>query len=108
MMAGSPMSSRTAKAAARLPTWCERAVSRPILVIASRNSSRSSALSIAAALAPISCTSCSASVPIFSSARAQFSAVCPPMVGNSAKPPGTARRSAAMILATISGKIGST
>ena len=63
------------------PTWWERGVARPIFVMASRNSSRSSALSMAAAVAPISSTSCSFSVPIFSRARAQFSAVWPPMVG---------------------------
>ena len=39
---------------------------------------------------------------------AVLSAVCPPIVGNSAKPPGTTLRSLAMILATISGVIGST
>ena len=41
------------------------------------------------------------------SESAQLSAVCPPMVGNSAKPPGTTLRSFSMILATISGVIGS-
>ena len=108
MMAGRPMSSRQASAAASEPTWWERGVARPILVMASRNSSRSSALSMAAAVAPMSSTSCSFSVPMRSRASAQFSAVCPPMVGNSAKPPGTAWRSAAMILATMSGVMGST
>ena len=108
MMAGRPMSSMQASASDSEPTWWERGVSRPILVMASRKSSRSSALSMAAAVAPISSTSCSFSVPIFSSARAQFNAVCPPIVGSSAKPPGTARRSAAMIFATISGVMGST
>ena len=41
------------------------------------------------------------------SESAQLSAVCPPMVGNSAKPPGTTFRSFSMILATSSGVIGS-
>ena len=35
---------------------------------------------------------------------AQLSAVCPPMVGSSAKPPGRTCRSFSMILATISGR----
>ncbi len=47
------------------------------------------------------------SVPCLRSDSAQFSAVCPPMVGSSAKPPGTTWRSFSMILATISGVIGS-
>ena len=67
-----------------------RGVSRPILVIASRNSSRSSALSMASAVAPIISTSSRSSTPMFLSDRAQLSAVWPPMVGSSAKPPGTA------------------
>ena len=83
-------------------------MARPIRVIASRNSSRSSALSIASAVAPIISTSYLSRTPIFLRLNAQFSAVCPPMVGSSANPPGTAQRSLAMILATISGVIGST
>ena len=108
MIAGRPTSSSTASAADSVFTWCERGVERPILVIASRNFSRSSALSIASAVAPIISTSNSFSVPIFCSDRAQLSAVWPPIVGSSAKPPGTAYRSLAMILATTSGVIGST
>ena len=92
----------------RRPTASSRdasaASSRPIFVIASRNRSRSSALSIASAVAPIISTSYSSSTPIFLSDSAQFSAVWPPIVGSSAKPPGTAWRSAAMILATTSGR----
>ncbi len=77
-------------------------VSRPILFIASRNNSRSSALSIASAVAPIMVTPYFSSTPIRRSDRAQFSAVWPPMVGSSAS-----GRSFSMILATISGVIGS-
>ncbi len=87
--------------------WCERGVASPILVIASRNSFLSSALSMASAVAPIMVTSYFSSVPILRSDSAVLSAVCPPMVGNSAKPPGRTWRSLAMILATISGVIGS-
>src|SRR4029434_1320421 len=74
--------------------------------MASRNSWRSSALSMASAVAPIISTSNLSSVPWRRSDSAQFSAVCPPMVGNSAKPPGMTLRSFSMILATISAAIG--
>ena len=79
----------------------------PILVIASRNSARSSALSIASAVAPIISTSYFSSVPIRRSESAQLSAVCPPIVGSSAKPPGMTLRSISMMRVTISGVIGS-
>ncbi len=39
--------------------------------------------------------------------NAQLSAVCPPMVGSSANPPGRTLRSFSMIRVTISGVIGS-
>ncbi len=52
-------------------------------------------------------TSNFSSTPILRSDSAVLSAVCPPMVGNSAKPPGRTWRSFSMILATISGVIGS-
>ena len=78
-------------------------VSRPIFAIASRKSWRSSALSIASAVAPIISTPNLSSTPIFLSDSAVLSAVCPPIVGRSAS-----GRSFSMILATISGVIGST
>ena len=81
----------------------ERGLSRPILSIARRNFIRSSALSIASASAPIICTPYFASVPSLNRASAVLSAVCPPIVGRTAS-----GRSLAMILATISGVIGST
>jgi hypothetical protein len=102
-MAGRPMSSSALSASAKLSTWCDLGVSRPMRVIASRKSSRSSALSMASAVAPIISTPNFSSTPIFFSARAQLSAVWPPMVGSSAS-----GRSFSMILATISGVIGST
>ncbi len=80
----------------------ERGVSSPIFFIASRKSSRSSALSMASAVAPIISTLYLSSTPILRSDSAVFSAVWPPMVGSSAS-----GRSLAMILATISGVIGS-
>ena len=70
--------------------------------MASRKSWRSSALSMASALAPIISTPNFSSTPSFSSASAVLSAVWPPMVGSSAS-----GRSFSMILATISGVIGS-
>ena len=63
MIAGKPISSSARSASGRFLTWRERGVSRPILVIASRNRSRSSALSIASAVAPIISTSNFSSVP---------------------------------------------
>ena len=102
MIAGSPMSSSASSACTSVLTWCERGVSRPIFVIASRNSSRSSALSMASAVAPIIWTLNFSSVPILRKDSAQLSAVCPPMVGKSAS-----GRSFSMILATISGVTGS-
>ena len=59
-------------------------------------------MSMASALAPIISTPNLASTPALSSASAVLSAVCPPMVGSSAS-----GRSRSMILATISGVIGS-
>jgi hypothetical protein len=76
--------------------------SSPIRSIASRNSLRSSAISMASRLAPIISTPNFASTPISSSASEVFRPVCPPMVGNSAS-----GRSFSMILATTSGVIGS-
>ena len=107
MIAGSPISSSALSASGSVLTCCERGVSRPIRFIASRKRSRSSALSMASAVAPIILTSSLSSTPMRRSDSAVLSAVCPPMVGNSANPPGTAWRSFSMILATISGVIGS-
>ena len=70
--------------------------------MASRNSRRSSALSIASALAPISSTLYFFSRPSRCSAIAVLSAVWPPMVGRMAS-----GLSFSMILATMSGVIGS-
>ena len=100
--AGSPITSSAASASASEWASSERGVSSPMRAIASRNSSRSSALSMASALAPIISTPNFSSTPILRSDRAQFSAVWPPMVGSSAS-----GRSFSMIIATISGVIGS-
>ena len=76
--------------------------SKPMRSIASRNSLRSSAISIAPRLAPIISTPNFSKTPISSSANDVFSPVCPPMVGKRAS-----GRSFSMILATTSGVIGS-
>ncbi len=62
----------------------ERALPRPIRVIAALNFSRSSALSMASRDAPISSTPYFSSTPWRARSSAQLSAVCPPMVGSSA------------------------
>ena len=79
-----------------------RGLSMPIFAMASRNFSRSSALSITSALAPISSQPYFCKTPAASSFIAVLSAVCPPMVGSTAS-----GRSLAMTFSTISGVIGS-
>src|SRR6266511_128058 len=106
MMAGRPISSTAASALISVLTCFERGVSSPMRCIASRKSSRSSALSMAWAVAPIMVTSKRASTPIRLSDNAVLSAVCPPMVGSSPNPPAMTWRSFSMILATIYGVIG--
>jgi len=108
MMAGRPISSSAASALISVLTCLERGVSSPMRCIASRKSSRSSAMSMACAVAPIIVTSKRDNTPIRLSDSAVLSAVCPPMVGSRPNPPGTTWRSFSMILATISGVIGST
>ncbi len=103
MMAGRPTTSRPSLASSRVWATRERGLSSPIASMALRNFCRSSALSITSARAPIISTPNLASTPERSSASAVFSAVWPPMVGSRAS-----GRSFSMILATISGVIGST
>ena len=102
MMAGRPTCSIALIASSRLCTTSLLGQSSPILVMASRNSSRSSALSIASALAPISSTLNFLSRPSRCSAIAVLSAVWPPMVGRTAS-----GFSFSMMRATMSGVIGS-
>ncbi len=71
-------------------------------VIAALNFSRSSALSIAFLVAPISSTSNRVRMPSRARSSAQLSAVWPPIVGSSAS-----GRSFSMIFATIVQVIGS-
>ena len=80
----------------------ERAEPRPILVIASLNFRRSSALSMASGVAPISSTLYLSSTPLRHRSSAQLSAVWPPMVGRIAS-----GFSLAMIFSTVCQVIGS-
>ena len=102
MMAGRPTKARPSRASSMLWAALDLGLSRPSLSMASRNFWRSSALSMTSALAPIISTPYLARVPSASRARAVFRAVWPPMVGSRAS-----GRSFSMILATISGVIGS-
>ena len=77
----------------RVRTITERGTRRPTDAIACPNASRSSAVWIALAEAPISSISSSASTPARSSSIARLSAVWPPSVGSSAS--GRSRRSTA-------------
>ncbi len=103
IIAGRPVSSSTSQASSIEWAMRPRALSSPILVIASWNSSRSSALSIDSRLAPISSTPWASSTPILASDSAVFRPVCPPIVGRIAS-----GFSFSMILATSSGVTGST
>ena len=102
-IAGKSTTSNAAHAPSKLWAMPALGVSRPILIIASRNRLRSSAILMASGLAPISSTLNSSKVPSSYSAMAVFNAVWPPMVGKMAS-----GRSLAIILRTISGVIGST
>ena len=75
---------------------------RPMAAMAARNSSRLSAFLMAGMVAPMWSTLYFSSTPISARARAVFSAVWPPRVGNSAS-----GRSFSMILATVPGSMGS-
>ena len=80
----------------------ERGDSRPISLMALRNSSRSSAMSMASREAPIISTPYFSSTPSRTRSSAVFSAVWPPMVGSSAS-----GRSFSMMRATVRQLIGS-
>ena len=85
----SPPSATRASSGVR--TITERGTRRPTEAIASPKASRSSAVWIALAEAPINSISSSARTPACSSSIARLSAVCPPSVGSSAS--GRSRRS---------------
>ena len=102
MMHGKPMVSSAARASSMSWAISERVVASPISAIAVRKRSRSSAMSIASGVAPIISTPWLSSTPSRSRSSAQFSAVCPPIVGRIA--PG---RSRSMIRSTTRQSIGS-
>ena len=103
MMAGSPMSSSAVSAWGSVLIWCERGVSRPIL-----RHRLAEALAVLGLVDGVGGGADHLDVeflrarPSCASDSAQLSAVWPPMVGSSAS-----GRSFSMILATISGVIGS-
>ena len=99
---GRPISASDRRASSSVWATRERAVARPQLFIAARNRSRSSALRMTSALAPIISTLYSSSTPVSYSSSATFSAVWPPRVGRTA-----VGRSFLMILATASAVTGS-
>ena len=86
-----------------LCAMAERGVASPIRFMARSKRSRSSALSMASWLAPISSTPNRSSTPSRTRSSAQFRAVCPPMVGSRAS-----GRSFSMMLATVRHSTGST
>ena len=102
MMQGKPSRPCTCSASSKLWAMAERGVSKPMRVMASMKRSRSSALSMASWLAPMSSTPAACSTPSRTKSKAQLRAVWPPMVGNSAS-----GRSASMMLATVRHSTGS-
>lgn len=104
---GKPTVFWTAQASSSVCAMPERAEPRPMRVIASLNFRRSSALSMASGVAPMSSTPYLASTPWRQRSSAQLSAVWPPMVGRMAKPPAVCGRSLAMIFSTVCQVMGS-
>ena len=107
-MAGRPTLPRAASPSSCEATIVERAHSMPIFRIASRKSSRSSALRITSDRAPRSSMSREARYPLSARERATFSATWPPMVGRTAyDSPGCSRSSFSMTARTEGGVTGS-
>ena len=103
MMTGRPIRSTTAIASSSVWAMPLTGTARPISIIACLNLSRSSAVAIASALAPIiSGVPGTPMRPRSNSAMAMLSPVWPPSVGSTAS-----GRSRSMILATTSGVSGS-
>ena len=102
-IAGKPMSSMIARACSTELTITERGQSRPIRAIACLNSSRSSAISMVATVAPSSSTPCFSRIPALLAAIARLRPVWPPSVGRIAS-----TFSAARILSSTSTVSGST
>ena len=102
MITGRPTRSTTSIASARSCAMPDAGTRRPISCIAILNCSRSSAVVMASAFAPISSTPYSSSTPASTRPIARFSAVWPPSVGSSAS-----GRSRSMIRVRISTSSGS-
>ena len=103
MMTGRPISAAIVRASSSVWAMPERGTSRPISIIASLNRSRSSAVAIASALAPIiSGVPGTPMRPCSYSAIATLRPVWPPSVGSTAS-----GRSRSMIAASTSGVSGS-
>ena len=103
MMTGSPIRSTTVIASSMLWAIPLAGTDSPISIIACLNFSRSSAVAIASAFAPIiSGVPGTPMMPRSYSAIAVLRPVCPPSVGSTAS-----GRSRSMIRATTSGVIGS-
>ena len=100
---GRPISARARRASSMSWATPERATSSPQLRIAARNRSRSSALRMTSGRAPIISIPRRSRRPVSFTASAVFRPVWPPRVGSTAS-----GRSFSMMLATISGVIGST
>ena len=99
---GKPISATARRACSRSVTVSPRQTSRPIRSMAALNWSRSSALAMTSALAPIISTPYFSSTPCRDRSMARFRPVCPPSVGSRAS-----GRSASITLATISQVSGS-
>ena len=102
MTVGKPTCFWTSQASSMLWAMPERAEPSPIWVMASLNFRRSSALSMACGVAPINSTWCLSKTPLRHRSKAQFKAVCPPIVGKMAS-----GRSLAMIFSTVCQVMGS-
>ena len=102
MMMGRLILSRKSRASSSDDTVPDTGTDRPILIIASLNSSRSSAFLIETTFAPISSTPHRSKTPLSPRSRATFRAVCPPTVGRTAS-----GLSISIIFSTISGVMGS-
>ena len=100
---GRPSSPSTWAASVMSCAMPEAGTSMPISIIACLNRSRSSAVRIASAFAPMSSVSYAASTPDSSSSIARLSAVWPPRVGSTAS-----GRSVSMIRSSTSATSGST
>ena len=102
MTVGKPSICCTCKASSMLCAITERAEAKPMRVMACLNFSRSSAMSMASRDAPIISTPYFSSTPCLAKSSAQFSAVCPPIVGRIAS-----GFSLAIIFSTMRQVIGS-